>query len=72
MAVDSKGRLYVTSDNGIQVIGPGGAFLGIIRVPTKARSIAFGGPGKRTLYVTAASELYRVQMVSEGPPDRAK
>jgi gluconolactonase len=72
LAVDSKGRLYVTSDNGIQVVDPSGEFLGIIRVPTKARSLAFAGPGKRTLYITAAAELYRVPMLSEGPSDRAK
>ena len=72
LAVDSTGRLYVTSDNGIQVIDQSGQFLGMIRVPSKARSIAFGGPGKRTLYITALTELYRVPMLAEGPSDRAK
>ena len=71
-AVDSKGRLYVTSDNGIQVIDPSGQFLGMIRVPSKARSVAFGGPGKRTLYITALTELYRVPTLAEGLSDRAK
>jgi gluconolactonase len=72
MAIDSRGRLYVTSDIGIQVIGPGGENLGTIQVPTKARNLAFGGAGRRTLYVIAAAELYRVPMLSEGPAGRAK
>jgi gluconolactonase len=72
MAIDSKGRLYVTSDLGVQVISPSGENLGTIQVPTKARNVAFGGPRRQTLYITAAAELYRVPVLSEGPPSRAK
>jgi gluconolactonase len=72
MAVDSKGRLYVTSDIGVQVISPRGQNLGTIQVPTKARNVAFGGPRRQTLYITAAAELYRVALMSEGPSGRAK
>ena len=72
VAVDSNGRLYVTSDIGVQVISPGGENLGTIQVPTKARNVAFGGPGRRSLYVVAAKELYRVPMVAQGPSDRSK
>jgi gluconolactonase len=72
MAIDSKGRLYVTSDIGVQVISPSGQHLGNILVPKKARNVAFSGPGRRSLYITAVAELYRVPMLSEGPSGRAK
>jgi len=72
MAIDSKGRLYVTSDIGIQVISPAGSNLGTIAVPTKARNVAFGGPRRHTLYIVGPGELYRLQMLSEGPPGRVK
>jgi gluconolactonase len=50
MAIDSEGRLYVTTgDPGIQVIGPDGKFLGVIPLPRSASSVAFSGPGKRIL-----------------------
>ena len=72
MALDSKGRLYVATASGIQVIDPRGEYLGTIRVPSVVRNVAFGGPRRQTLYMTALESLYRVQMLSEGPDGRAK
>ncbi|PYR95907.1 MAG: hypothetical protein DMG12_27625 [Acidobacteria bacterium] len=72
MALDSKGRLYVATASGVQVIGSRGQYLGTIRVPSVVRNLAFGGPRRQTLYMTALESLYRVQMLSEGPPGRAK
>jgi len=53
MAVDSEGRLYVTGDAGIYVFAPDGAELGVIPVPRRSITLAFGGPDRRTLYVGA-------------------
>lgn len=72
MALDSKGRLYVATGSGVQVIDPRGQYLGTIRVPAVVRNVAFGGPRRRILYMTALESLYRVQMLSEGPAGRAK
>ena len=55
MAIDSQGRLYVTSgDPGIQVFSPEGKYLGLIPLPRSASSVAFGGPGKKVLYAKGA------------------
>jgi gluconolactonase len=55
MAVDSEGRLYVTSgDPGIQVFSAEGKYLGVIPLPRSASSVAFGGPGKKILYAKGA------------------
>jgi gluconolactonase len=55
MAVDAAGRLYVTSQQaGVQVFGPDGRYLGAIPTPRNAISVAFSGPGKRTLYVVGS------------------
>jgi hypothetical protein len=32
-----------------------------------ARNLAFGGPDKRTLYLTAADGFFRLKMLSQGP-----
>jgi gluconolactonase len=72
MALDSMGRLYVATGAGIQVIDSRGRHLGIIRVPSVARNVAFGGPGRRTLYLTALESLYQVPMIAQGPPGRSK
>ena len=72
MALDSMGSLYVATAAGIQVIDSRGRHLGIIRVPSLARNVAFGGPGRRTLYMTALESLYHVPTLAQGPPGRAK
>lgn len=72
MALDSMGRLYVATAAGVQVIDSRGRHLGIIRVPSVARNVAFSGPRRQTLYMTAMESLYRVQMLSQGPTGRAK
>jgi len=72
MALDSEGRVYVSTASGVQVIDPRGNHLGTIRLPAVARNLAFAGPDRRTLYLTALNALYRVPMVSSGPADRAK
>lgn len=50
MAVDAEGRLYVTSASGVQVFARDGRALGVIATPRRPISVAFSGPGKRTLY----------------------
>ena len=55
MAIDSEGRLYVTSGNpGIQVFTPEGKYLGVIPLPRSSSSVAFSGPNKKTLYAKGA------------------
>jgi gluconolactonase len=51
MAIDSTGRLYVTSNVGVQVLSPDGKYLGLIPTPRAAITLAFSGPNKKTLYV---------------------
>ena len=50
---DAAGRLYVTSQAGVQVIGPDGKYLGLIPTPRAIISVAFSGPDRKTLYVVA-------------------
>lgn len=53
MAVDSKGRLYVTNQTtGVEVFDAGGQFLGLIPTPRTSISVAFGGKDKKWLYVS--------------------
>ena len=40
---------------------------GTITLPVPAANLAFGGPGKRTLYLTARQGLYRIPMRTAGP-----
>jgi gluconolactonase len=57
MAIDAAGRLYISSDPGVQVLSPEGKYLGVIATPRSAISVAFSGPDKRTLYVVGAGAV---------------
>ena len=68
MAIDSEGRLYVTTIRGIQVFDGTGRYLGTIKVPRQPSNVAFSGyASRRTLYITAREGLYSVKMLSQGP-----
>jgi gluconolactonase len=54
LAIDSEGRLYVTSNPGVQVLGPDGKYLGLIPTPRGVISAAFAGRDKKTLYVVGS------------------
>jgi sugar lactone lactonase YvrE len=60
-AIDSAGRIYVSSSTVIDVISPDdGHLLGVIPLPKgdDVISLSFGGPGKRTLYAVALNHKY--------------
>jgi len=67
MAIDSQDRIYVTSSTGLQVFDRKGQYLGTIKIPRQPANLAFGGAGKKTLFITAREGLYRLHMLSEGP-----
>ncbi len=75
---DSAGRLYVTSNGGVQVIGPDGKYLGLIPTPYGIISVAFSGPDRKMLYAVARENatnkdwIIGIQMISQGPKGRAK
>ena len=66
LALDNEGRLYITTLPGVQVFDAGGQYLGTIKVPRQSANVAFAGPDKRTLYITAREGLYRVKLLAQG------
>ena len=68
MAVDCAGNLYVGTENNVEVYTPDGDLIGT--VPTGYSSNAtFGGPDRRTLFVTSRGELKFVTLGVPGLPD---
>ena len=57
MAIDAAGRLYVTSQPGVQVFDRLGKYLGLIPTPRNAISVAFAGRDKKTLYIVGSGAL---------------
>ena len=57
MAIDADGRLYVTSNPGVQVLGADGKYLGLIPTPRASISVAFSGADKKTLFIVGSGAL---------------
>jgi gluconolactonase len=83
--IDAEGRLYVSTDPGVQVIAADGAWLGLIPTPRPIISVAFGGHDKKTLFILArgaedsagqqianAAQVYSIQMLARGYKRRPK
>jgi len=81
MRLDSQGNLWVAAGilaprtanesadvpTGVYVIAPRGELLGRIPVPEDViTNLAFGGPDKKTLYVTAGKMLYKIPTAVSG------
>jgi gluconolactonase len=78
--IDAAGRLYVTTNAGVQVIGPDGKYLGLIPTPLGVISAAFSGPDKKTLYAVVSirngahlnAQIISIPMIAQGYKGRAK
>jgi gluconolactonase len=66
LTVDSKGNLYITSGLGIQVFSSEGKHLGNIAFPEQPANCTFGGKDGKTLYATARTGVYAVEMEATG------
>jgi gluconolactonase len=64
---DSAGRVYTTSNMGIQVLDQTGRVNAILPVPSgQASNCSFGGPGFNTLYVSCGDKVYRRKLKTRG------
>lgn len=68
MAVDVAGNLYVATEAGIEVYLPDGTLHGTIPVDEQPANCTFGGADAKTLYITARTSLYRVELNLPGLP----
>ena len=66
MAIDEHGTLYTTGPGGVWVYAPDGTLLDRISVPEAPTNVAFGGPDRQTLYITARPNVYRVGVTVPG------
>jgi gluconolactonase len=83
--IDAEGRVYVTSNAGVEVLSRDGKHLGVIPTPRGVITAAFGGKDKKTLFVLArgavaadgsevanAAQVWSIPMVAQGYRGRAK
>ena len=64
--VDERGDLFVTGPKGIWVWDAQGHHLGTIVTPEQPANLAWGDKDYRTLYITAATSVYRLRTKVRG------
>lgn len=62
MTLNEKGNLYLTGEEGVVILNPSGEEIKMIKTPQQPANVAFGGKDGKTLYITARTGLYSLQM----------
>jgi sugar lactone lactonase YvrE len=68
MKLDVEGNIYCTGPGGLWVYRPDGELVGALYPPQRPANVAFGGPDRRTLFITARTSLYALRTKIPGLP----
>lgn len=64
--LDSRGWVYTSSQDSVQVYHPDGTLLAKVYVPEKVGNLTFGGHQRDELYICASTSLYRIRLNARG------
>jgi gluconolactonase len=62
LKMDRAGNLYSSGPGGVWIISPQGKHLVTIPVPEVVGNLTWGGTDGKTLYITASTGVYRIQL----------
>ena len=65
-AVDVSGDLFASAGDGVHVLSPHGMHVGTIPVPERVGNCTFGGARGNTLFITASTSLYAIELAVRG------
>ena len=68
MKVDREGNIYSAGPGGIWIFSSNGKPLATILIPEITANLAWGGPDRKTLYITASGSIYRIHLKIAGAP----
>jgi len=66
MKIDRDGNLYCTGPGGIHIFNTEAQYLGIVMMPEQAANLAWGDKDLSSMYVTAATSIYRLRTLVPG------
>ncbi len=66
--VDVEGNIYGAGPSGVWIFSPEGKPLATLDIPTRVANVAWAGPDRQTLYITASGNVYRVHLLIAGEP----
>lgn len=68
LRLDAAGRIWISSGRGVEILDGDGTPLAVLRVPEVVSNLAFGGPRRHDLYLTATTSLYVIRLRVSGAP----
>ncbi len=66
--LDEYGNLWTSAGDGVHCYAPDGTLLGKVLVPERVSNVAFGGPRRNRLFITATTSLYSIYLAIRGAP----
>ncbi len=60
LRVDVEGNLWISAGDGVQCFTAKGDLIGKIKVPEVVANLAFGGPKRNRLFITATTSVYAI------------
>jgi sugar lactone lactonase YvrE len=66
MTIDENGNVYLTNASSVLVYDTSGNLVETIVVPEETTNVCFGGIERQTLYITAKSSVYSIEMTVKG------
>jgi len=64
--VDERGNVWTSAGDGVHCYAPDGRLLGKVLVPERVSNVAFGGPDRNRLFITATTSLYSIFLAVRG------
>ena len=64
--LDTAGRLWSSTSDGVHCYDPDGTLIGKIRIPEIVGNLTFGGPRRNRLFICGNSSLYSVYVFATG------
>lgn len=66
MAMDEKGNLYFSGDESVSIFSSDGKKIDEITMPERSANLTFAGPERKTLFITAMTSVYTLEMSIRG------
>ena len=67
LKLDSEGNVYFTTD-AVTVYNSAGKQVAKIKLPQQPTNLCFAGKDRKTLFITARTSIYAIQVTVSGPP----
>jgi gluconolactonase len=66
LRLDDAGRIWAAAGDGLHCFDPDGTLIGKLLIPEVVSNLAFGGPKRNDLFITASSSLYTIRVNFRG------